>query len=98
MCILGKAGTRRPRLGLSLSITVSLHPAPHGGLHTCGLQCLRVAAACPLLEALRRAGSEAQAVVRTVPERAPSGQDRRNIFLLRALISVLLLSLSPPYV
>lgn len=53
MCVLGVADTRRPRLGLSLSITISLHPALHGGQRTCGLESLHVAATCTQLEALR---------------------------------------------
>lgn len=97
MCVLG----RQALVGhawdcLCPSLSVSTLPRMAGCTRVGSSLCVWQLPA--LAGGTKAAGSEAQAVVRTVPERAPSGQDRRNIFLLRALISVLLLSLSPPYV
>lgn len=46
VCVLGKADTWWPRLGLSLSITVSFYSALHCWLHTCRLESLPMAARC----------------------------------------------------
>lgn len=47
VCVLRKVdSTQWPRLGLSLSITVSFYSALHGGLRKCRLESLPMAATC----------------------------------------------------